>query len=372
MIKSTQIKDELKKSATTTLPVHYVIWRIGIGGIELGVNHFVEEYSNRRKLSVFGLRATENTIYDESKVDVTLGGNLAGNTYINYFKYCRKHRHDLFHLLNAGPIVLLLTLLAGAKRPLYHIRGTIYWTKPIEKVYLKSAWILSWLLAKWTGKIDFVCNSKHSTEIFQDKVLNIPLKLIYNGFEIDPYWEKRHLRTELKRMGYIGRLNPGKNVHLVIQLFSKFAAEDPNLELHLAGDGPLRPELEIQAQQTPYADRIIFHGHVQDMAGFYASVDLFLFLSAYESFGNVLAEALLTGLPILTSNVPVFQEIHGGESAFLLGDPTNMLALEHNLAKAIKNYPALAEIAYEKSHYIREQFDVKKHLREIELIYENH
>ncbi len=370
MTKAPQQHKPIRKTVSAATSIHYVLWRIGIGGIELGINHFVNEYAERRKLHVIGLRATENSIYDESKITVTLGGNLPGNAYINYFRYCRKNRQDYFHLLNAGPIILLLTLLAGVKHPLYHIRGTVYWTSVLQKSYLKLAWILSWLLAKMTGSIHFICNSKHGIGIFQNEVLNIPLQLIYNGFEIEDFLSKRHLRTHLKRMAYIGRFNPGKNVHLVIQLFQHFAATDPELELHLAGDGPLRSELEAQTAESPYRDRIFFHGQVQDIANFYAAVDLFLFLSAYESFGNVLAEALLTGLPILTSNVPVFAEIHDGEKDFLLGDPRDYPTLERNLAKAIKNYPYLAQKAYKKSDFIREQFGVKKHLREIEMIYE--
>ncbi len=361
-----------RKKSTSLTPIHYVIWGIGIGGIELGIKHFVDEYSDRRDLHIYGLRADKNTLYDEAKVTITLGLKQSGNLYLNYFRYCRKNRRAYFHLNNAGPIILLLTILAGVRHPLYHIHGTIYWTTPLQKIYRKSAWISAWLLAKVMGKIHFVGNSKHSTKIFQNEVLNIPMQLIYNGFEIEAFWEKRHQRTKLKTMGYVGRLNPGKNVHVVIQLFLCFAANDPKLELHLAGDGPLRKQLEAQATSSPYGDRIFFHGQVNDIANFYASIDLFLFLSAYESFGNVLAEALLTGLPILTSNIPVFEEIHGGEKCFLLGDPNDYPTLEKNLAKAIKNYPDLAQKAFDKSHDIREQFAVQKHLQKIEAIYERY
>lgn len=351
-------------------PIHYIIWRIGIGGIELGVNHFIHEYSSSHKLHVYGLRAVENTIYDESKVHVELGGLKKGNAYINYFKYCRANSQEYFHLLNVGPIVLLLTLLAGIKNPLYHIRGTVYWNNNFQKLYLKTAWLLSWALSSVVGKIDFICNSLHGISIFQKEVLPLQPELIYNGFEVNTYLKKRHLRTQLKRIAYIGRLHSGKNVHLVIRLFNSIAKDHQGLELHLAGDGSLRPELEAQAQQSPYRDQIFFHGHVDDVPSFYASADLFLFLSAYESFGNVLAEALLTGLPVLTSNIPVFEEIHGGEAAFLLGDPDDYPALERNLADAIARFPELADKAYKTSDYVREKFDIQKHLSEINRIYE--
>ncbi|GJM31914.1 MAG: hypothetical protein DHS20C18_09150 [Saprospiraceae bacterium] len=360
------------KNPQNTTPIHYIFWEIGIGGIELGVNHFVNKYARQRKLYVYGLRAKENNLYDESKVKVGLGGLKKGNPYVNYFKYCRVHHKDNFHLLSAGPVILLLTLLAGVRRPIYHIHGTIYWKSKSQKIYLKAAWLLSWMLSGILGKITFIGNSRHSSGIFNKKVLPVHPELIYNGFEVSTFLEKKHLRTKLKRIVYIGRLNRGKNVHLVIQLFESIAKDYPEVELHLAGNGPLRSELEAQAQKSPYGDRIFFHGFIRDVASFYASADLFIFLSAYESFGNVLAEALLTGLPILTSNIPVFEEIHGGKKDFLLGDPNDYPTLEKNLAKAIRQFPELAQQAYSSSEYIREKFNIQKHLIEIERIYEKY
>lgn len=171
-------------------------------------------------------------------------------------------------------------------------------------------------------------------------------------------------------MAYIGRLQPGKNVELVIRLFKEVAAEYPKLELHIAGDGALRRVLEREASQSPHRDRIKFHGWVTDIAGFYGSVDLFVFLSAYESFGNVLPEALLTGLPVLTSNIPVFEEIYGSESDFVLGDPERYDEIKENFRKALAGYPQLADDAFALSERMLQTFNIEHHLSEIENIYE--
>lgn len=66
-------------------------------------------------------------------------------------------------------------------------------------------------------------------------------------------------------MAYIGRLDKGKNVHLVIRLFEEAAANDPDLELHIAGIGHLDTELRLQASRGPFADRIVFHGFKSQM-----------------------------------------------------------------------------------------------------------
>ncbi|MCB9284864.1 MAG: glycosyltransferase [Lewinellaceae bacterium] len=345
--------------------VHYIVWAAQPGGAELSVNHYINGYGDRRELFAYSLRNLDNTLYDDTKIHFQKGGAGQWQCYLQYFRYCRQYRDEIFHLLSVGPIILLLTLLAGIRNPVYHIHGTIYWKKWYKKWYLKAAWTLSSL-----SKVTFIANSRHSASIFHRDVLPVNPQVIYNGLEIGPFEKNRSQRTALRRMGYAGRLQPGKNVHLVIRLFEEIAGYYPDLELHIAGDGALRPSLEAQAQAGPYADRIHFLGWVQDVASFYGSIDLFVFLSAYESFGNVLAEALLTGLPVLTSDIPAFEEIHQGEKAFLLGDPDDYPTLKERFLDAVAQYPALAKKAYHLSESIQDVFDVQNHLEAIETLYE--
>ncbi|MCC6463356.1 MAG: glycosyltransferase family 4 protein [Saprospiraceae bacterium] len=357
------MKQQTQTSPRT--PVHYVVWRSEPGGAELSVNHYIRHFSPRREVYVYSLRAAENELYDASKIHFQNGADKDWECYKRYFRYCRAHRGHVFHLMSTGPIILLITLLAGLRLPVYHIHGTIYWKKPLKKLYLKTAW---WL-ASWF-RIHFVANSKYSAGIFRRVVLPVEPKVIYNGFDVDHFWRQRSQRQHPKRLAYAGRLQPGKNVDLVLRLFEDVAGQYPELELHIAGEGALRPALEQQARDSQFGARIHFHGWVRDVAAFYGSVDLFLFLSAYESFGNVLSEALLTGLPVLTSPVPVFEEIHGGEKAFLLGQPEQYAELRDNLNQALLQFPSLAQKAFDLGEQLKPVFDIDNHLIEIERIYE--
>ena len=347
-------------------PVHYVVWRSEPGGAELSVNHYIRHFGPRRAVHVYSLRAAENELYDASKIHFQNGSDNDWQCYKLYYRYCRAHRGHLFHLMSTGPIILLITLLAGVRLPVYHIHGTIYWKKPLKKLYLKTAW---WLASRF--RIHFVANSKYSAGIFRREVLPVVQpKVIYNGFDVDHFWQQRSLRRQARRLAYAGRLQPGKNVDLVLRLFDDLAGQYPELELHIAGEGALRPALEQQARESRFGSRIHFHGWVRDVAAFYGSVDLFLFLSAYESFGNVLSEALLTGLPVLTSPVPVFEEIHGGEKDFLLGHPDQYPELLKQLQQALRQFPSLAQKAFELGEQLKPVFDIENHLIEIERMYE--
>lgn len=338
--------------------------------MEMGVLHYIDRFGPSRKLFVYGIKARENRLFDESKITTGKGGAQSGNAYINYFRYCRRHQKGLFHLNNGGPVILLLTLLAGVENPVYHIHGTIYWKTPLQKVYLKTVWLAVRFLL-FFRKTTFVANSQYSAAVFRNKVMPVEPIVVYNGFDTGKFTALCSRRTSLRKLAYVGRLQTGKNVDLVIRLFEEAAASHPELELHIAGAGPLEELIRKRCAESPVADRITCHGFVKDIQHFYQSVDLFLFLSAYESFGNVVAEALMTGLPVLTSNVPAFREIHGGDPLFEMGDPADYPEVKRRFLAALDRYPELAAKAFALSGEMENRFSVQSHLTKMSEIYEN-
>lgn len=71
------------------------------------------------------------------------------------------------------------------------------------------------------------------------------------------------------------------------------------VQLLIVGDGPLLPELRSQAP-----DNVTFTGakHGEELAELYASADLFVFPSCTETFGNVVLEAMASGLPVIAAD----------------------------------------------------------------------
>jgi glycosyltransferase involved in cell wall biosynthesis len=97
---------------------------------------------------------------------------------------------------------------------------------------------------------------------------------------------------------HVGRLAAEKNYPLVFRAYAAMRAANPGLRFVLVGDGPLRPAL-----QAAHPD-CLFTGFISrdDLARHYASADVYVHASLTETFGNVLTEALASGLAVVSFN----------------------------------------------------------------------
>ncbi len=75
----------------------------------------------------------------------------------------------------------------------------------------------------------------------------------------------------------------------------------PEVRLTIAGDGPLRGELEQQMHDLGIADRVRFLGWSDDTPALFAEADLFVCPSLHEPLGNVVIEAWSAGLPVIAT-----------------------------------------------------------------------
>ena len=97
-------------------------------------------------------------------------------------------------------------------------------------------------------------------------------------------------------ISYVSRLAPEKNVSYLADALAIVAARRPDVRILFVGDGPTRGELERRIGSVAS-----FAGYRtgQDLADHYAAGDLFAFSSLTETFGNVVLEAMASGMPVV-------------------------------------------------------------------------
>ncbi|MBK8093364.1 MAG: glycosyltransferase family 1 protein [Verrucomicrobiaceae bacterium] len=124
---------------------------------------------------------------------------------------------------------------------------------------------------------------------------------------------------------YVGRMAPEKNLPLAVRAFDVLRAAHPGAKMVFVGDGP-----RLEAMKAEHPD-LIYTGACrgEPLAAHYASGDLFLFPSMSETFGNVVLEAMASGLSVVAFDYAAPRlVIKNAENGWLapLGDEAAFLA----------------------------------------------
>ncbi len=142
---------------------------------------------------------------------------------------------------------------------------------------------------------------------------------------------------------YVGRLANEKRIDLLLEV-----ARTPGIALTIIGDGALRGELESQFAGT----RTAFLGYLfgEELAQAYASADVFIFPSPSETFGQVVQEAMASGLPAVVINQGgVVDLVQDGETGYICEPDTRSFA---EAIERLRDYPEMRiKMAHEARCY---------------------
>jgi glycosyltransferase involved in cell wall biosynthesis len=117
------------------------------------------------------------------------------------------------------------------------------------------------------------------------------------------FWTKRGAMRGSRVLLYVGRISKEKDLNVIVAAWARMKGcgiKNPASEMTLAfvGEGPYRPELQRMLPDAIFTG--VLAGH--ELATAFASADLFLFPSTTDTFGNVILEALASGVPCVVSD----------------------------------------------------------------------
>ncbi len=190
-------------------------------------------------------------------------------------------------------------------------------------------------------------------------------KLRNRGFQNVRLWRRGidrtrfspdHRSTELRQeirnddepiLLYVGRLAPEKNVMDLVTISKQLREKGPPFKLAIVGDGPCREDLE---ESLPNA---VFPGILQgtELSTWYASADIFVFPSTFETFGNVVLEAFASELPVVVPDEgAVVELVNDGQTGLITSNytPQRMVSdlqilLENASSRKVMGWNALRE-----------------------------
>ena len=157
-------------------------------------------------------------------------------------------------------------------------------------------------------------SKKALTKHFRLKAENI--EIIPHGID-DKKFNPSHRSIEIRRkygnniLFFTGLMVPRKRVPILLKAMSYVIREIPDCHLLLTGDGPLLNKYKKLSISLGIHNNTAFLGFVDDnqLSKYYASSDIYVFPSELEGFGQVILEAMASGIPVICTDKPPMSEI---------------------------------------------------------------
>ena len=118
----------------------------------------------------------------------------------------------------------------------------------------------------------------------------------------------------------VGRLDPQKNFDMLIRAFAALPERFSDYTLEIYGGGPLEEKLQGLIDKLELSGRVRLMGVKKNVMHYISNVALYVMSSNYEGFPNALAEAMATGLPVISTDFStgVAKDLIGEENGLVI------------------------------------------------------
>lgn len=247
----------------------------------------------------------------------------------------KEHDIDIVHCHHYSPYVygLLASVLKPTVQLVFTEHGRLSDAAPSRKRRFVNP-----LLSRWPGKLCAVSADLKNHMVAE----GFPARRVgvtYNG--IDPgrrptAAERSAARESLGLpgtafvAGTVGRLDPVKNLHLLLQTHAFLVSKHPQVRTVIVGDGDERAALEAHVQSLGIKESVVFAGYRADVRALMPAFDVYVNTSSYEGVSLTILEAMAAALPVVATRV-------GGNPEVVIDQETGLLVpgIARSLADAI-------------------------------------
>lgn len=362
----------------------HVIWFLGYGGAEMLLTNLLP------KIKSYGFDIRLVTLSDNNPLgprlrqkgcSITALGCPTGSLYrvnrwlpIGYklHKFLKSVRPEIIHTHIYRADILTRIFAPPNTKIITTLHNTEPWWS-CSSTHFKIKTFVETKLAKYR-KVDFIAVSEsvaeRAVEVFRlhpDRI-----QIVYNGIDLAQFpirdidFPKRFLKII-----QVGRMEPQKGHDVSLSAFKLLLSEIPDATLLFVGDGPLRKQLEMKAEEIGILGKVKFLGTRDDVPKILKEASLFWMPSRFEGFGIALLEAMASQLPTVSTNVGGLSKIVvNGVTGFLI-PPDDPVALSQASIKILKS-PSLAKsMGAAGRRRVEELFSLDRTTMEYCSIYEN-
>ncbi len=232
-------------------------------------------------------------------------------------------RYSVVHLATPGSMGLIgRNLAARAKLPMlgtYHTHlaeyGALRSAAPMRRMMRNIGWeFLRWF---YTPCDQVLSPTDGVAKDLKVNGFNNKLGVFTRGIDVQLFsGNKRKRKDQQVVCSYVGRLAPEKNVRQLPEILNGLS-----VPIWVIGDGPERPWLEQELTGAKFTGYL----HGEELAQTYADSDVLLFPSVTDTFGNVVLEAMASGVVPIVANGPGPRDfVNHEENAFVCEGPRAM------------------------------------------------
>jgi glycosyltransferase involved in cell wall biosynthesis len=173
-------------------------------------------------------------------------------------------------------------------------------------------------------------------------------------------------------IGMIGRVEPYKGQHVLIEALTLLKQQHLNLQVAMAGpimDKAYFEDLNRRIREQGVAGNVSYFGITQEPGKFMSCCDVVVLTTMCETFGLVLVEAMRAGVAVIGTNAGGVPEIIQHQVTGLLFAPGNAQQLADNLAELYRDRSKRDQLALAGKRYADAMFDEKQHFHNLETIF---
>jgi glycosyltransferase involved in cell wall biosynthesis len=171
---------------------------------------------------------------------------------------------------------------------------------------------------------------------------------------------------EDNRLLFVGRMNVGKGVDVLLNSMKKILEEAPDALLDLVGDDEEEQMFQRQARSLGIEDRVVFHGIVphQRISDYYAKASVVVLPASWiENSPLVVLEAMASGRPVVAGRIGGIPEIVIDGETGLLCNPGDSLDFEAKILTLLRDKELAGQMGIRARKRIEQHFSVQDHLR---------
>ncbi len=292
--------------------------------------------------------------------------------YIWWTKMRLNKKPDLIHAHH--PIAALAMKSLHPDIPVILTIHSSYESELILNGHIKSNGVehlfLTSLYRELEAKVEQIITVSNTFKKYISEYIQNPERIVVipNGFDQKRFKPMAH-HNDVPQLITLCRLVPAKGLDILLQACSELKKRGHEFVLHIIGDGPIRKELEDMAVKLHIYEETIFYGYMLHPEEFMPFFDIFVLPSRAEAFGSVFAEAALSWVALVGTNIGgIAEQIEDGVNGLLIPvDDVEALtnAVEKMIIDQDFRYKS-AEAAFEKA---KKTYSLTRVIKEIKNIY---